>query len=156
MPTAAEHAKRTRFAPLIIGAVVVVALLAALIYLNRPAPQRTETRASAEAKAYLPNLELSSVSMKATENFMKQQVVEIEGNLANKGPRALQSVDVYCLFYGVDGHEIHRERVPIIVSKGAPLKSGETRRFRMPFDTLPDTWNQALPRMVIAQITFAH
>jgi hypothetical protein len=25
----------------------------------------------------------------------------------------------------------------------------------MPFDTLPDGWNQALPKMVIAQITFA-
>ena len=147
--------KKLPIAPLVVGAVVVVALIAGLIYLNRPAPKPAETGASAEAKAYLPNLELSGVTMKATENFMKQQVVEIEGNIANKGPRPLQSVDIYCHFYGVDGREVYEERVPIVKSKGAPLRPGEVRRFRLPFDTLPDGWNQALPRMVIAQITFA-
>ena len=36
------------------------------------------------------------------------------------------------------------------------LKPGATKSFRMPFDTLPDGWNQAIPKMVIAQITFAN
>jgi len=147
--------KKLPIAPLVIGALVVVALIAGLIYLNKPAPKPAESTASAEAKAYLPNLELSGVTMKATENFMKQQVVEIEGNIANKGPRPLKSVDIYCHFYGVDSREVYRERVPIVQSKGAPLRPGEVRRFRLPFDALPDGWNQALPRMVIAQITFA-
>ncbi len=93
--------------------------------------------------------------MKATENFMKQQLVEMQGKIANEGARSLQSVDVYCLFYGVDGHELHRERVPIVQAKALPLKPGEVRPFRLPFDSLPDGWNQALPKMVIAQITFA-
>jgi hypothetical protein len=146
--------KRLLIAPVVVGALVVVALIAGMIYLTKPAPKPTESGASAEAKAYLPNLELSGVTMKAAENFMKQQVVEIEGSIANKGPRPLQSVDIYCHFYGVDGREVYQERVPIVKSKGAPLRPGEVRRFRLPFDTLPDGWNQALPRMVIAQITF--
>ncbi len=41
--------------------------------------------------------------MKAAENFMKQQVVEIEGKIANKGPRPLESIDVYCFFAGRSG-----------------------------------------------------
>ncbi len=140
---------------LVVGALVVLIIAAVAIYLSR-APNATESRtaASAEAKAYLSNLELSDVSMKATENFMKQQVVEIEGKIANKGPRPLESVSVYCLFAGIDGREVYRERVPIVQAKTSPLKSGETRSFRLPFDNLPDTWNQALPRMVIAQIAF--
>lgn len=93
--------------------------------------------------------------MKASENFMKQQVVEVEGSVANNGDRLLNSIYVYCLFYGVDGREIHRERIAIVPPEGRSLKPGETRHFRLPFDTLPDGWNRALPKMVIAQIGFA-
>ena len=100
------------------------------------------------------NLALSDVSMKASENFMRQRVVEIEGKISNNGPRPLRSIDVYCLFYGVDGRELYRERVPIVPA-GAPLKPNQGRAFRLPFDSLPDGWNQAMPKMVIAQIAFA-
>lgn len=143
--------------PLIVSVVLIaLVLIAAGVYLSRaPANMQSQVSASAEAKAYLPNLQLSGVSMKATENFMKQQVVEIEGEVANKGPRPLQSVQVYCLFSGIDGREVYRERVPIVPATTAPLKPGEVRNFRLAFDSLPDTWNQALPRMAIAQITFA-
>jgi hypothetical protein len=58
---------------------------------------------------------------------------------------------VYCYFYGVDGKQIHRERLAIVHN----LAPQETRPFRLPFDTLPDGWNQAMPRMVIARIAFA-
>lgn len=145
-------------APLIVAAVIVAAaLVLSVIYLKRPSGSTTapETAATAEAKAYVRNLQLSDVHMKASENFMRQQVVEITGNLANNGPRTLESASVYCLFYGLDGREIHRERVSIIQRGSPPLKSGELRAFRLPFDSLPDGWNQALPRMIIAQITFA-
>jgi hypothetical protein len=144
--------------PLMVAAIVVViALAAALIYFGRPSTQSADSGpASSEAKAYLRNLALSDVTMKASENFMRQQVVEIEGKISNNGAQPLQSIDVYCLFYGVDGRELYRERVPIVRSANAPLKPSETRAFRLPFDSLPDGWNQAMPKMVIAQISFAH
>ena len=136
----------------------VLALFAGVFYLNRPAPKTVETAASPEAKAYLPNLGLSDVSMQASENLANQKVVEVLGNISNNGPRELKSIDVYCLFYGVDGREVHRERLRIVGGVATPgsLKPAATRTFRMPFDTLPDGWNQALPKMVIAQITFAN
>ena len=141
---------------MIAGGVALLAIIVGIVYLNRPAPpQPGNEQASPEAKAYVDNLQLSNVQMKATENFMKQEVVEVEGNITNRGSRSLQSVDVFCLFYGIDGREIHRERVPILKLKNGSLKPGETRPFRLPFDSLPDGWNQAMPRLVIAQITFA-
>ena len=141
--------------PIAVGLIVVLALIAAAIYLNRPVKRVADTSASTDAKEYLPHLALSEVSMQATENFMKQQVIEIKGKITDNGPRALRSVEVYCLFYGVNGQEIHRERLPIVPPQSPPLRSGETRPFRLPFDALPDGWNQALPKMVIAQIKFA-
>lgn len=156
MASPATAPKRIPLPLLVVSAIAVLAVAAALVYLNKPAAKTSqEEPASPEAKAYVSYLALSDVTMKATENFMKQQLVEIEGKITNKGSRPLQTVDVYCLFYGIDGREIHRERVPIVQSKGSPLKPDEVRSFRLPFDSLPDGWNQSLPKMVIARIGFA-
>jgi hypothetical protein len=35
------------------------------------------------------------------------------------------------------------------------LKPGETKSFRLPFDDLPDSWNQAMPQLVIAGVKFS-
>jgi hypothetical protein len=138
------------------GALVAVALVAGVLYLRRPGPEAPQSGpASPEVRAYVSNLVLSDVSMKASENFMKQQVVEIEGKITNNGPRPVQSVEVYCLFRAVDGHEIYRERAPLVRAKTASVKPKETRPFRLAFDNLPDGWNQGMPTLVIAQITFA-
>jgi hypothetical protein len=138
------------------GSLVLVAVVAASLYLRKPSPENTQNeQASPEARAYVSNLVLSGVTMKAAENFMQQQVVEIEGKITNNGPQPLESVDVYCLFRGVDGHELRRERVSIMRPKSAPVKPKETRPFRLAFDSLPDGWNQSMPTLVIAQITFA-
>jgi hypothetical protein len=139
------------------GALVAVALLAGLLYLREPGHEALQNGpASPEARAYVANLALSDVSMKASENFMKQQVVEIEGRITNNGPRPVQLVEVYCVFRGVDGHEIYRERASLVRARTPPVNSREARPFRLAFDNLPNGWNQAMPGLVIAQITFAH
>jgi hypothetical protein len=86
---------------------------------------------------------------------MKQRVVEIEGKIGNGGNRELRGIDVYCLFYDVSGHEIHRERVSVLNRNGSTLRPRESRAFRLPFDTLPEGWNQVMPKLVIAGIDFA-
>lgn len=155
MPTPPRAARKIPLLPVVIGAAAVLALGLALLYLNRPPAKTAAGPASSEAKAYLQYLELKDVTMKASENFMQQRVVEVEGSIGNKGPRALQSIVVYCLFYGVDGHEIYRERVPVLPARSPALKPGEMRSFRLPFDGVPQGWNQVVPKMVIAQINFA-
>ena len=155
MASSASPSRSIPAVPLLAGLAGLVAVVFLAILLARPAQHPSSPIASNEARAYLPHLALSNVSMQASENFMKQEVLEVKGNITDSGPRALRSVSVFCLFYGVDGREIYRERVPIIPSGSPPLHSGETRSFRLPFDSIPDGWNQALPKMVIAQITFA-
>ena len=136
----------------------VLAVLGGLFYSSRPVQKEGESAASQEAKAYLANLGLSDVTMQASENLMNQKVVEVLGNISNNGPRELKSIDVYCLFYSVDGRLLHRERLRIVgvPDTRGPLKPGATKSFRMPFDSLPEGWNQALPKMVIAQISFVN
>jgi hypothetical protein len=112
---------------------------------------RTATPLTPEAKAYVRNLKLSEVSMKATESYVGQTVTEIEGHIANAGDRIVKKADVYCIFYNSYGEVVIRERVPIVSSL---LKPGETRAFRLPFDDIPGGWNNQMPQLVIARIEF--
>jgi hypothetical protein len=139
---------------LIIVAAALPLIAGAIWYANKRAaePPAATTVASAEAKAYVQNLKLSGVEMKATENFAGAAVLEITGNIANNGDRDLARVELSCIFYDVNGMVVLRERVPIVRS---PLKPGETKPFRLPFEGVPQSWNQTLPQLVIAQIVFS-
>lgn len=148
--------KKIPLIPIVVCLIVGIGLVIALLYVSGPVTNPVSNgRAAPEARAYVGNLALSDVTLQASENFMKQRVVEIQGKIANNGPRALDSIDVYCLFYGADGREVYRERLPIVRARGRALDPHETRSFRLPFDNLPDDWNQAMPKLVIAQITFS-
>lgn len=156
MATPVPQNKPPRLIPIIAAAAVAVILICGIIYLSHSKPQPVrEAPPTPEEKAYVQYLKLSHVSVKAAENLMNQRVVEVDGDVTNTGPRSLQSVEVYCYFSGIDGHQLGRQRVPMVSGPGAPLKPGETRPFRLAFDSTPDGWNQAVPGMVIARIVFA-
>jgi hypothetical protein len=135
--------------------VLVVALTALGLWWNfasqpRQAPEPAAI--TAEAKAYVRNLRLSGVEMKATQNFAGGTVVEIIGNITNGGDRTLNRVELNCVFYDAYGQLVLRERVPIVRSA---LEPQAQRTFRLPFEGIPASWNQALPQLVIASISFA-
>jgi hypothetical protein len=140
-------------------AIVVAALLIGgavwFFFLRGPAQPPAVSALTQAAKAYVKNLGLSEVNMEAKENYMKHTLVEITGKLTNKGGRTLRLVEINCVFYDPYGQLLLRERVPIVKRSGAPpLKPGETRAFRLPFDAIPSGWNQTLPQLVIARIDF--
>jgi len=114
-----------------------------------PAPVLTQ-----QAKAYLASLALSNVRMQAAESYVNQRVVEILGDITNKGNRTVSAVQVTCVFRDFSGREVLRERVLVVDRQNGPLSSGVTKPFRLAFDDIPNTWNQAIPTLVIAQIQF--
>jgi hypothetical protein len=139
--------------------VIVVALIPIAIgvwwYLDHAAANRQPPEPpglTAEAKAYVGNLKLSGVDMKATENYAGAAVVEITGQITNAGNRTLERADLTCVFYDVSGLVVFRERVPIVKTT---MKPGETKPFRMAFEGIPTSWNQAMPQLVIAHVSFA-
>lgn len=133
------------------------ALLLALSLLGTgctPGPPPGESASSAEAKAYIRNLDLQDVTMKATQNALGSTLVEIEGGLKNNGDRSLAEVVVTCVFRDPNGQPLKREALPILRRGGEGFKPGEARRFRLPFDDIPEGWNQTLPQLVINRIAF--
>ena len=141
---------------LFIGAAACLLAGVAVVYLeyadHKPQPKLELTQ---DAKSYVRNLQLSDVTIQATKNYMNQMVVEIEGNITNAGDRAVDIVEIYCQFYDTYGLLVLRQRVPIVSVKMGGLKPGEMKSFRLPFDELPESWNQAAPQLVIAAVKFS-
>jgi hypothetical protein len=143
------------------AAIVIAALAAAGLagfwLLDRAAkrPPAPPPPLSGAAKAYVRNLKLSNVEMKAQESYLKQSVVEITGTLGNNGDRVLKNVEINCVFYDPYGQVVLRERVPIVSKKMGGLAPGENKAFRLAFDNVPEGWNQVMPQMVIAGIDFS-
>ncbi|SRR6266404_1347624 len=108
-----------------------------------------------DAKAYVRNLALSDVTMKANETYLRQMVVEIDGKIGNTGDRNLEVVEIYCTFYDAYGQMVLRKRIPIVSLRMGGLKPGEKKSFRLPFDEIPQSWNQAMPQLSIAAIKFS-
>jgi hypothetical protein len=141
--------------PVYIAAAVFLLGGALFAYLQfAPRPTAKQIPLSAEAKAYVGNLRLSDVSMKATQNYALQTVVEIEGKIGNAGDRPLEAVEIYCIFYDSYGQMVFRPRMAIVTTQMGGLKPGETKAFRLPFDEIPHSWNQTMPQMVIAGVQF--
>jgi len=137
------------------GALVVILGAGFFLYLDRashlpppPAPLTTE------ARGYVRTLQLMDVDMQKHESYLKQAVVEIIGKIGNNGDRTLRVVEINCVFYDPYGQLVLRRRVAIVGQKMGGLAPGEKKNFRLAFDDIPDSWNQALPQLVIAQIVF--
>lgn len=145
------------FGPVLYVAAALIILGGAIFaYFHYASAQSAEKLAlTAEAKAYVSHLQLSDVQMKATDSYLSQRVVEIQGKIANAGDRPLEVVEVFCVFRDVYGQTVLRARVPIVGGRTGGLKPGETKSFRLPFDEIPGSWNQVMPQLVIAGVKFS-
>ena len=140
---------------------IVIGLVLALgiggfFYLDRAAkkPPPAPPPLTGEARAYARNLKLTDVEMKAHESYLKQSVVEIVGNIQNLGDRVVKTVEINCVFYDSYGQVVLRERVPIVSPKIGAVAPEQIKPFRLPFDNVPESWNQRMPQLVMAAIEF--
>ena len=140
---------------IVIGLVLVLGL-GGFFYLDRAAkkPPPAPPPLTGPARAYARNLKLTNVEMKAHESYLKQSVVEIVGNIQNAGDRVVKLVEITCVFYDAYGQVVLRERVPIVSAKIGALAPEQIKPFRLPFDNVPESWNQVMPQLVMAGIEF--
>jgi hypothetical protein len=157
----------------IVAGIVVLLGAGGFLYLDRASKQTPAgpPPPSAEARAYAKNLRfvaddgvnLENPKMESHESYLKQSTVEVTGNIMNAGDRPVSSVEVTWLFKDPgtmmpDGtlyqEVIYRERTSILNKKSGGLAPGQFRHFSISFDNIPDSWNQAMPSLVIAGIAF--
>jgi hypothetical protein len=139
-----------------IAAAVLVALSVWAYFTYGPKPQPPAPPVlTAEAKAYLQYLPLSDVSMEAAEAELKMSVTTIKGKIKNNGPRTVSSILVTCVFHDPYGQVIKREIVTLAGGRTGPMPSQAIKTFEVNFDNIPDSWNQTMPDLVIAEIKFS-
>ena len=169
-----EEKKRATIPPIaiVIGLVLVVGL-AGFWYLDRVSKQPPPGPAplTGAARAYVKYLKFvgadgqtpESPVMESHESYLKQSIVEITGNILNAGDRVLNSVEINWVFYEPGSvmpngqlyqEVIWRERTFVVTRKTGGLAPGQARPFRVAFDNVPESWNQAMPQPVIAAIEF--
>lgn len=137
-----------------IGVLLVAGIAAYLTFGPKPAPP-PDPVLTQEARQYLPNLNLEGVHMQASESMAtNMRVIEILGNITNKGSRTVSQALVTCVFYDYGGQIVARENDYIVGGAAGSLPPGGTKPFRLAFDTIPDSWTQALPTLVIREIKF--
>jgi hypothetical protein len=136
-----------------LASILILGVFGWLTFGPKPAPP-PPPKLTDEAKQYRTNLALSHVRMQAAESYVQSRLVEILGDITNKGSRRVKAIQVNCVFNNYAGQEVARERVYVFGPSTGILGPGQTKGFRMAFDTLPDSWNQALPTLIIAQIQF--
>jgi hypothetical protein len=136
-----------------LGMVLIVGALGWLTFGPKPPPPSLPVL-TVEGRAYLGNLKLSNVHMQAAESYVQSRLVEILGDITNAGDRKVRVIEVTCVFRDYSQQEIARDRAFVVDGRGSALEPGKTRPFRLAFDTVPESWNQALPALVIAQIQF--
>lgn len=147
--------RKPKAVPLLIAA-TLAACAGGLAYLQwkegseRPPEQIVLTAA---AREYLPMLDLGEVEMSATENALGQTLVEITGMITNLGDRPVRRIRINCVFFDINGMEFHRELSTIVRSSQGLLPAAQ-REFRLPFDNIPEGWNQVMPNLYIAEILF--
>jgi hypothetical protein len=136
-----------------IGALLILGIAAYLTFGPKPAPP-PEPVLTPEARQYLPSLDLENVHMQASESYTNQRVIEILGDIINHGNRNVKDALVTCVFYDWSNHVIAQENDYIVGGTAGSLPPGGTKPFRLAFDTIPDTWTQAMPKLVIREIKF--
>ena len=139
--------------PIAIAVLVVLGIGAYFVYGPKAKPP-AEPVLTADAKRYLEHLALSDVGMQAADSAINISLTEISGKITNNGQRQVGRVLVNCVFRDVYGQPIKRERVTIAGPKTGPLAPGSTKTFHLNFDDIPQSWNQAMPDLVIAEILF--
>ncbi len=164
----ASHQSRESISwlPWIIAAVVIILGLGILIVVGgRTNP---ETAASgtgmAPADPYAAKLSISGLQMSEATSFSGAKVTYIDGQIANSGDRTLTAITVQVGFHSDVGQFAQRVALPLSLIRtrqpyvdtepvsAAPIEPGQSRDFRLIFDTVPPDWNLQFPEIRVISV----
>ena len=146
--------------PILIGIVIVgivVAVLALILRSEHPKP--------VPPPAYAANLKFSDLKTSAAQNFAGATVNYLDGAITNSGDQTVIHAVVQITFKDELGQTAQREERPLrILRTGgpyddavdltlSPLAPGQTKPFRLTFESISAQWNHAYPDLQITQLS---
>jgi hypothetical protein len=102
--------------------------------------------------------------MSEATSFSGAKVTYIDGQLANTGDKTLTAITVQVGFHSDVGQFAQRVALPLSFIRtrqpyvdtepvsAAPIEPGQTRDFRLIFDTVPPDWNLQFPEIRVISV----
>ena len=99
------------------------------------------------------NLSIKPADSTAKSDGFSAPLYQISFDVTNTGTR--EGADVAQVYVADPHSKVSRPAKELKGFARINLKPGETKSFRLPFDDLPQSWNQAMPQLVIAGVKFS-
>jgi hypothetical protein len=164
----ASHQTReaTSWLPWIVAALVIILGLVILVVVGgRSHPDSSlNSTGMAAADPYAAKLSVSGLQMSEATSFSGAKVTYIDGQLANSGDKTLTAITVQVGFHSDIGQFAQRVALPLSFIRtrqpyvdtepvsAAPIEPGQTRDFRLIFDTVPPDWNLQFPEIRVISV----
>ena len=140
--------RKPRVPMVVVVAVLLVLGVAVAFFVLVPSQQdASPTIPLKDAPAYAAQLELSDLQLSAAENFLGQNVVYLDGKIANQGSQTVRLVQARLFFRDFMGQVILREEKELVSVRSQPLRPGEVQEFQLAFDSIPASWNVQVPEI---------
>ena len=159
-PSPSTDQRDTNWTTIGIGVAFVVVVIAIIVLLSRSEPKSAKT-----PHPYISNVKLSNIKMSAAENFVGASVTYIDGTITNTGDKTLTHVMVHVTFKDSMGQVAQTEVVPLhVLQTGgpypdavdlnvSPLAPGQSKPFRLTFESISAQWNHEYPELQITDVT---
>ena len=159
-PSPSTNQRDTNWTTIGIGVAFVVVVIAIIALLSRSEPKSAKT-----PHPYISNVKLSNVKMSAAENFVGASVTYTDGTITNTGDKTLTRVMVHVTFKDSMGQVAQTEDVPLHVLQtggpypdavdlnASPLAPGQSKPFRLTFESISAQWNHEYPELQITDVT---
>ena len=165
----ASHQTReaTPWLPWAIAAAAVILGLGALVFFGghgNPDSQSPNTTGMAPADPYAANLNIGGLQMSEATSFSGAKVTYIDGQITNHGNQTLTAITVQVGFHSDVGQFAQRLAFPLTLIRtrqpyvdlqpvsAAPIEPGQSRDFRLIFDTVPSDWNLQYPEIRVISV----
>jgi hypothetical protein len=144
---------------LLIGAALVAAIVGILLFMSLAGQKNTSA-----PHPYAANVKITNPKMSAAENFVGATVSYIDGTVTNTGTQTVTHAVVTVVFKDDIGQLAQREDVPLHVldTSGpypdavdlslAPLAPGQSKPFRLTFETISQQWNHQYPELTVTDV----
>jgi hypothetical protein len=157
-PVAEEPDSSRRTIAIAVAVVTAIAVIFAFLLRSQP-------KAASGPPPYAASLKLSDFKMSAAENFVGATVSYVDGTITNSGSKTVTRVIVEVQFKDDLGQLAQREDIPMQVLKTtgpypeavdfsvSPLGPGQSKTFRLTFESISAQWNHQYPEILVADVT---
>ena len=158
-PSPATRTEESSLRPILIGVFIVAVVVTILVLILR-----AQQKPPAPPPPYATNLKFSDLKASAAQNFVGATVSYLDGTVTNVGGQTVIHAVVQVTFKDDMGQTAQREETPLRVLRTAgpydeavdlnlsPLAPGQSKPFRLTFESISMQWNHAYPEMQITQV----